>query len=244
MISLLKQCQDLPICCCGIGLSIHNIRATGSYNGTSNGIIPTGLQWHRQVCWPGGGKGKGFLPFTLFHGTISLSSLDLKRTMEKEEMRARDLFYALWISDLFMQRVEDNGDWSLGSVRMKRRARAECYGKEFESLCMNDMRKKARPAKPKAQELWFAKHSGSMTETGTPRYVFTKMRATGDQIRRILGIKSSNLYGDSGVHRSGWSVAVCNLASPLLCPSSFGPVKFDHQKLFEVTYVVLKNLEP
>ncbi|HXA01723.1 MAG TPA: ribonucleotide reductase N-terminal alpha domain-containing protein, partial [Cytophagaceae bacterium] len=136
----LKQCAKISQSAGGIGLSIHNIRATGSYikgtNGTSNGIIPMLKVFNDTARYvdQGGGKRKGAFAIYLepWHADV-FEFLDLRKNHGKEEMRARDLFYALWIPDLFMQRVEDNGDWSLFCPN-EAPGLADCYGKDFEAL--------------------------------------------------------------------------------------------------------------
>ena len=118
----LKQCAKISQSAGGIGLSIHNVRATGAYikgtNGTSNGIIPMLRNFDMTARYvdQGGGKRKGSFAIYLepWHADI-FEFLQLKKNHGKEELRARDLFYAMWISDLFMRRVEENGEWSLFS---------------------------------------------------------------------------------------------------------------------------------
>ncbi|MBX9852881.1 MAG: ribonucleoside-diphosphate reductase subunit alpha [Cytophagaceae bacterium] len=242
----LKQCAKISQSAGGIGLSIHNIRATGSYikgtSGTSNGIIPMLRVFNDTARYvdQGGGKRKGAFAIYVepWHADI-FEFLDLKKNHGKEEIRARDLFYALWVPDLFMQRVEDNGDWSLFCPN-EAPGLADCYGKEFEAL-YEKYEKEGRQRKTvKAQELWFAILEGQ-TETGTP-YMLFKDHCNRKSNQKNLGtIKSSNLCTEIIEYTSEDEIAVCNLAS-LALPKYVIDGKFDHQKLYEVTYVVTKNL--
>lgn len=242
----LKQCAKISQSAGGIGLSIHNIRATGSYikgtNGTSNGIIPMLRVFNDTARYvdQGGGKRKGAFAIYLepWHSDV-FEFLDLRKNHGKEEMRARDLFYAMWISDLFMQRVEDNGDWSLFCPK-EAPGLAECYGKDFEAL-YEKYEKEGRARKVvKAQELWFAILEAQV-ETGTP-YMLFKDSANRKSNQKNLGtIKSSNLCTEILEYTAPDEIAVCNLAS-LALPKYVINGKFDHQKLHDVTYVVTKNL--
>jgi ribonucleoside-diphosphate reductase alpha subunit len=242
----LKQCAKISQSAGGIGLSIHNIRATGSYikgtNGTSNGIIPMLRVFNDTARYvdQGGGKRKGAFAIYLepWHADV-FEFLDLRKNHGKEEMRARDLFYAMWISDLFMKRVEDNGDWSLFCPHEAPNL-AETYGKDFEAL-YEKYEKEGRARKTiKAQELWFAILEAQV-ETGTP-YMLYKDAANRKSNQKNLGtIKSSNLCTEILEYTSPDEVAVCNLAS-LALPKYIINGKFDHQKLYDVTYVATLNL--
>jgi ribonucleoside-diphosphate reductase alpha chain len=242
----LKQCAKISQSAGGIGLSIHNIRATGSYikgtNGTSNGIIPMLKVFNDTARYvdQGGGKRKGAFAIYLepWHADV-FEFLDLRKNHGKEEMRARDLFYALWIPDLFMKRVEDNGDWSLFCPN-EAPGLADCYGKDFEAL-YEKYEKEGRARKTvKAQDLWFAVIE-SQTETGTP-YMLYKDHCNKKSNQKNLGtIKSSNLCTEIIEYTAPDEVAVCNLASIAL-PKFVIDGKFDHQKLYDVTYVTTKNL--
>ena len=242
----LKQCAKISQSAGGIGLSIHNIRATGSYikgtNGTSNGIIPMLRVFNDTARYvdQGGGKRKGAFAIYLepWHADV-FEFLDLRKNHGKEEMRARDLFYAMWISDLFMKRVEENGDWSLFCPH-EAPGLADCYGKDFEAL-YEKYEKEGRARKTiKAQELWFAILEAQV-ETGTP-YMLYKDAANRKSNQKNLGtIKSSNLCTEIMEFTSPEEVAVCNLAS-LALPKFVINGKFDHQKLYDVTYVATKNL--
>jgi ribonucleoside-diphosphate reductase alpha chain len=242
----LKQTAKISQSAGGIGLAIHNIRATGSYiggtNGTSNGIIPMLRVFNDTARYvdQGGGKRKGAFAIYLepWHADI-FEFLDLRKNHGKEEMRARDLFFALWISDLFMQRVEANGEWSLFCPN-EAPGLSDCFGAEFETLYTKyEAEGKARKT-IKAQDLWF-KILDSQIETGTP-YMLYKDAANGKSNQQNLGtIKSSNLCTEIMEYTSPDEVAVCNLAS-LALPRYVIDGKFDHKKLYEVTYQVTKNL--
>ena len=242
----LKQTAKISQSAGGIGLAIHNIRATGSYiggtNGTSNGIIPMLRVFNDTARYvdQGGGKRKGAFAIYLepWHADI-IGFLDLRKNHGKEEMRARDLFFALWIADLFMKRVEANGDWSLFCPN-EAPGLSDCWGAEFEELyCRYEAEGRARKT-IKAQDLWFAILE-SQIETGTP-YMLYKDAANSKSNQQNLGtIKSSNLCTEIIEYTSPGEVAVCNLAS-LALPKFVIDGKFDHQKLFDVTYQVTKNL--
>ena len=247
----LKQTAKISQSAGGIGLSIHNIRATGSYikgtNGTSNGIIPMLRVFNDTARYvdQGGGKRKGSFAIYLepWHADV-FEFLELKKNHGKEEMRARDLFYALWIPDLFMKRVEDNEEWSLFCPH-ECPGLSDTHGEEFEALYHKyELAGKARQV-VKAQELWF-KVLESQTETGTP-YMLYKDHANSKSNQKNLGtIKSSNLCTEIIEYTSKDEVAVCNLASLALPKyvkaNEKGVNEFDHAKLYEVTKSATKNL--
>ena len=242
----LKQCAQISQSAGGIGLSVHNLRAKGSYikgtNGTSNGIVPMLRVFNDTARYvdQGGGKRKGSFAIYLepWHADV-FDFLELKKNHGKEEMRARDLFYAMWIPDLFMKRVEQNGDWTLMCPN-------ECPGlcdthsAEFEALYEKYEQEGKGRQTIKAQDLWF-KILESQIETGTP-YMLFKDAANGKSNQQNLGtIKSSNLCTEILEYTSPDEVAVCNLGSIAL-PKFVEKGKFDHDKLFEVTYQLTKNL--
>jgi ribonucleoside-diphosphate reductase alpha chain len=242
----LKQTAKISQSAGGIGLSIHNVRATGSYisgtNGTSNGIIPMLRVFNDTARYvdQGGGKRKGAFAIYLepWHADI-FEFLDLRKNHGKEEMRARDLFYALWVSDLFMQRVEANEDWSLFCPH-EAPGLADCWGKEFEALYTKYEQEGRARKVIKAQELWFAVLDAQV-ETGTP-YLLYKDAANGKSNQQNLGtIKSSNLCTEIIEYTSPDEIAVCNLAS-LALPRFVREGVFDHVKLYEVTYQATLNL--
>ncbi len=242
----LKQTAKISQSAGGIGLSIHNVRATGSYisgtNGTSNGIIPMLRVFNDTARYvdQGGGKRKGAFAIYLepWHADV-FEFLDLRKNHGKEEMRARDLFYALWVSDLFMQRVEANEDWSLFCPH-EAPGLADCWGKEFEKLYTKYEKEGRARRVVKAQELWFA-ILDSQVETGTP-YLLYKDAANGKSNQQNLGtIKSSNLCTEIIEYTSADEIAVCNLAS-LALPRYIREGIFDHVKLYDVAYQATINL--
>jgi ribonucleoside-diphosphate reductase alpha chain len=242
----LKQTAKISQSAGGIGLSIHNVRATGSYiagtNGTSNGIVPMLRVFNDTARYvdQGGGKRKGSFAIYVepWHADI-FDFLELKKNHGKEEMRARDLFYAMWTPDLFMKRVEENAEWTLMCPN-------ECpnlfnvHGEEFEAL-YTQYEKEGKGRKTiKARELW-EKILESQIETGTP-YMLYKDAANRKSNQKNLGtIRSSNLCTEILEYTSPDEVAVCNLASIAL-PMFIKDGAFDHQALFDVTVRVTKNL--
>ena len=242
----LKQTAKISQSAGGIGLSIHNVRATGSYiagtNGTSNGIVPMLQVFNDTARYvdQGGGKRKGSFAIYMepWHADI-FEFLELKKNHGKEEMRARDLFYAMWISDLFMKRVEANEHWTLMCPN-------ECPGlfthhsEEFEKLYLGyEAAGKGRKT-VKARELW-EKILESQIETGTP-YMLYKDAANRKSNQKNLGtIRSSNLCTEIMEFTSPDEIAVCNLASIAL-PMFIKNGEFDHKELYKVTKRVTKNL--
>ena len=242
----LKQTAKISQSAGGIGLSIHDVRATGSYikgtNGTSNGIVPMLKVFNDTARYvdQGGGKRKGSFAIYMepWHADI-FDFLDLRKNHGKEEQRARDLFYALWTPDLFMKRVEEGADWTLMCPN-ECPGLADCHGAEFEALYTKyEQEGKGRKTIP-AQELWFAILE-SQTETGTP-YMLYKDACNEKSNQKNLGtIRSSNLCTEIIEYTAPDEVAVCNLASIAL-PMFVKDGKFDHDKLFEVTMTATKNL--
>lgn len=242
----LKQTAKISQSAGGIGLAIHNIRATGSYiggtNGTSNGIVPMLRVFNDTARYvdQGGGKRKGAFAVYLepWHADV-FEFLELKKNHGKEELRARDLFYALWIPDLFMKRVEANEEWSLFCPN-EAPGLSDCWGDTFEQL-YTQYEAEGRARKTiKAQELWF-KIMESQIETGTP-YMLYKDAANRKSNQQNLGtIKSSNLCTEIMEYTAPDEVAVCNLAS-LALPRFVENGNFNHNKLFEVTYTATINL--
>jgi ribonucleoside-diphosphate reductase alpha chain len=243
----LKQCAKISQSAGGIGLSIHNIRATGSYikgtNGTSNGIVPMLRVFNDTARYvdQGGGKRKGSFAIYLepWHADV-FSFLDLKKNHGAEEMRARDLFYALWIPDLFMKRVEANEKWSLFDPNVTPEL-YNTWGDEFEQHYLRYENEGKAVKTINAQELWFAVLE-SQIETGTP-YMLYKDAANRKSNQQNLGtIRSSNLCTEILEYTSKDEVAVCNLASLALPRFVTADKQFDHQKLYDITYTVTKNL--
>jgi len=242
----LKQTAKISQSAGGIGLSIHNVRATGSYirgtNGTSNGIVPMLRVFNDTARYvdQGGGKRKGSFAIYLetWHADI-FEFLDLKKNTGKEEMRARDLFFAMWTSDLFMKRVEEDIHWTLMCPNECPKL-CDVYGDEFEALYTSyEAAGKGRKT-IKARELW-EKILESQIETGTP-YMLYKDAANRKSNQKNLGtIRSSNLCTEIMEYTSEDEIAVCNLASISL-PMFVENGEFDHQLLFNVTKRVTRNL--
>jgi ribonucleoside-diphosphate reductase alpha chain len=242
----LKQTAKISQSAGGIGLSIHNIRATGSYiagtNGTSNGIVPMLRVFNDTARYvdQGGGKRKGSFAIYLetWHADI-FDFLDLKKNHGKEEMRARDLFYAMWISDLFMKRVQEDGEWTLMCPN-ECPGLADTHSEEFEALYTKYEAEGKGRKTIRARELW-EKILESQIETGTP-YMLYKDAANRKSNQKNLGtIKSSNLCTEILEYTSPDEVAVCNLASIAL-PMFVKNGEFDHKELFRITKRVTKNL--
>ncbi len=242
----LKQTAKISQSAGGIGLSIHNIRSTGSYisgtNGTSNGIVPMLRVFNDTARYvdQGGGKRKGSFAIYIepWHSDI-FDFLDLKKNHGKEEMRARDLFYAMWIPDLFMKRVESNEDWTLMCPN-ECPGLYDCHSEEFEKLYLNYEKEGKGRKTIKARELW-EKILESQIETGTP-YMLYKDACNRKSNQKNLGtIRSSNLCTEILEYTSKDEIAVCNLASIAL-PMFVKNNSFDHKELFNVTKRVTKNL--
>lgn len=242
----LKQTAKISQSAGGIGLSIHNVRATGSYirgtNGTSNGIVPMLRVFNDTARYvdQGGGKRKGSFAIYLetWHADI-FEFLDLKKNTGKEEMRARDLFFAMWTSDLFMKRVQEDLHWTLMCPN-ECPGLCDVYGEEFEALYTSyEAQDKGRKT-IKARELW-EKILESQIETGTP-YMLYKDAANRKSNQKNLGvIRSSNLCTEIMEYTSADEIAVCNLASISL-PMFVENNEFNHQLLYNVTKRVTRNL--
>ena len=242
----LKQTAKISQSAGGIGLSIHNIRATGSYisgtNGTSNGIVPMLRVFNDTARYvdQGGGKRKGSFAIYVepWHADI-FDFLELKKNHGKEEMRARDLFYAMWVPDLFMKRVEEDVEWTLMCPN-ECPGLFDCHGDAFEKLYIKYEKEGKGRKTIKARELW-EKILESQIETGTP-YMLYKDSANRKSNQQNLGtIRSSNLCTEILEYTSPDEIAVCNLASIAL-PMFVEEGTFNHQKLYEVTLQVTKNL--
>jgi ribonucleoside-diphosphate reductase alpha chain len=243
----LKSCAQISQSAGGIGLALHDIRATGSYikgtNGTSNGIVPMLRVFNDTARYvdQGGGKRKGSFAMYIepWHADV-FDFLDLKKNHGKEEQRARDLFYALWIPDLFMKRVKENGDWTLMCPH-ECPGLSDTHSAEFEALYTKYEKDGKGRKTIKAQDLWF-KILESQIETGTP-YMLYKDAANAKSNQQNLGtIKSSNLCTEIIEYTAPDEVAVCNLASLALPKYVTEDGNFDHDKLFEVTYQATLNL--
>ena len=242
----LKQTAKISQSAGGIGLSIHNVRATGSYirgtNGTSNGIVPMLRVYNDTARYvdQGGGKRKGSFAIYLepWHADV-FDFIELRKNHGKEEMRARDLFLALWINDLFMQRVEADEKWTLMCPN-ECPGLCDVYGEEFERLYLKYENEGKGRRTIKARELWEAVLEAQI-ETGTP-YMLYKDAANAKSNQKNLGvIRSSNLCTEIMEYTSPDEVAVCNLASISL-PMFVEDGQFNHQFLFDVTKRITRNL--
>eukprot|EP00531_Pseudo-nitzschia_arenysensis_P021425 CAMPEP_0116155022 /NCGR_PEP_ID=MMETSP0329-20121206/22090_1 /TAXON_ID=697910 /ORGANISM="Pseudo-nitzschia arenysensis, Strain B593" /LENGTH=767 /DNA_ID=CAMNT_0003652037 /DNA_START=180 /DNA_END=2483 /DNA_ORIENTATION=+ len=248
----LKNCAVISKYAGGIGLSSHNIRASKSYirgtNGTSNGIVPMLRVFNNTARYvdQGGGKRKGSIAVYLepWHADI-FAFLDLRKNHGNEADRARDLFYALWIPDLFMERVKANGKWTL-MCPDECPGLSECHGQEFKDLYEKYEREGKGRESINAQQLWFAVLDAQV-ETGTP-YMLYKDHCNSKSNQKNLGtIKSSNLCTEIIQYTSKDETAVCNLASISLSKlvrriNPTGPLEFDFQKLREVAMTLTRNL--
>ena len=243
----LKSCAQISQSAGGIGLAIHDIRATGSYikgtNGTSNGIVPMLRVFNDTARYvdQGGGKRKGSFAIYIepWHADV-FDFLDLKKNHGKEENRTRDLFLALWIPDLFMKRVKDNGEWTLMCPH-ECPGLSDVHSAAFEKLYLQYEKDGKGRKTIKAQDLWF-KILESQVETGTP-YMLYKDAANSKSNQQNLGtIKSSNLCTEIIEYTAPDEIAVCNLASLALPKYVKEDKSFDHDKLFEVTYQATVNL--
>lgn len=244
----LKTCALISKTAGGIGLNVHRIRATGSYiggtNGTSNGLVPMLRVFNNTARYvdQGGNKRPGAFAIYIepWHADV-FSFLDLRKNHGKEEVRARDLFYALWIPDLFMKRVQENGEWSLFCPN-EAPGLADVYGDEFEALYHKYETEGRARDKVRAQKLWYAILE-AQTETGNP-YMLYKDACNRKSNQKNLGtIRSSNLCTEIIEYTAPDEVAVCNLAS-LALPAfvDYNRNCYDFQKLHEVTQVVTRNL--
>ncbi|RKO92022.1 ribonucleoside-diphosphate reductase large subunit, partial [Blyttiomyces helicus] len=247
----LKTCAMISKTAGGIGLNIHKIRALGSYiagtNGQSNGIIPMLRVYNNTARYvdQGGNKRPGAFAIYLepWHADI-FDFLDLKKNTGKEENRARDLFYSLWIPDLFMKRIESNGDWSL-FCPSEAPGLDDTWGEKFEELYESYERSGIARKVIKAQKLWYAILE-SQTETGTP-YMLYKDACNRKSNQQNLGtIKCSNLCTEIIEYSSPDEVAVCNLASislPNFVVGKGNAVTYDFENLRKITHVVARNLD-
>ena len=242
----LKSCALISKNAGGIGLSIHNIRAAGSYirgtGGISNGLVPMLRVFDTTARYvdQGGGKRKGaFAMYIEPHHADIFEFLELRKNHGKEELRARDLFYALWVSDHFMRRVEQGGQWSLFCPN-ECPGLSDVWGDEYVKLYEQyEKDGKARQVIP-AQKLWFA-IMDSQIETGTP-YMLYKDACNSKSNQQNLGtIKQSNLCTEIVEYTSPDEIAVCNLASIAL-PRFVLNNKFNHELLYDVTYHATINL--
>ncbi|CAN0144686.1 unnamed protein product, partial [Ectocarpus sp. 4 AP-2014] len=247
----LKQCACISKFAGGIGVSIHSIRATDSYvagsNGSSNGLVPMLRVFNDTARYvdQGGGKRKGSFAMYLepWHADI-FAFLDLRKNHGNELERARDLFYALWIPDLFMKRVEADGDWSLFCPN-EAPGLPDVFGDEFEALYKSYEAKGLARRSIKARQLWVA-IMDAQVETGTPYMLFKDACNSKSNQKNLGTIKSSNLCTEIIEYTDPDEVAVCNLASislpAFVSTGEDGQPAFNFHRLYEVTKVVTRNL--
>ena len=244
----LKDCAKISKWAGGIGLHVHNVRATGSHikgtNGTSNGIVPMLRVFNMTARYvdQGGGKRNGSFAIYLepWHADVE-DFLDLKKNHGDEEMRARDLFFALWIPSLFMEKVKNNEDWGLFCPH-KCPGLADCYGEDFRTLYNKYMKEGKALKVVKARDLWF-KILDSQMETGTP-YLLYKDAANEKSNQKNIGvIKSSNLCTEIIEYSDKDQTAVCNLASIALNKFVLPDKSFDYEHLHKVVKMVTTNLD-
>lgn len=243
----LRDCAQISKWAGGIGLHIHNVRATGSHirgtNGTSNGIVPMLRVFNTTARYvdQGGGRRNGSFAIYLepWHADVE-NFLEMRKNHGDEEMKARDLFYALWIPDLFMERVKTNGEWTL-MCPDECPGLSDCYGDKFVELYTSYEAQGKGKKTLNARELWF-KMMDSQMETGTP-YILYKDAANNKSNQKNLGtIKSSNLCTEIIEYSDSTETAVCNLASLGLSKFVNDDKTFNYDKLHEVTKVVTDNL--
>lgn len=243
----LKECANISKWAGGIGLHIHNVRATGTHirgtNGTSNGIVPMLQVFNKTARYvdQGGGKRNGSFAIYMepWHSDIE-DFLDLKKNHGDEEMRARDLFYALWIPNLFMEKVEQDSEWCLFCPD-KCPGLSDCYGEEFNALYNKYESDGKMNKRVKARDIWY-KILDSQMETGTP-YLLYKDAANEKSNQKNLGvIKSSNLCTEIIEYSNDEETAVCNLASIGLSKYVNDDKTFNYEHLHSVTKVVTYNL--
>ena len=244
----LKDCANISKWAGGIGLHIHNVRATGSHikgtNGTSNGIVPMLRVFNMTARYvdQGGGKRNGSFAIYLepWHADVE-DFLELKKNHGDEEMRARDLFFALWIPSLFMEKVKNNEDWGLFCPH-KCPGLADCYGEDFRTLYDKYIKEGKALKVVKARDLWF-KILDSQMETGTP-YLLYKDHANEKSNQKNIGvIKSSNLCTEIIEYSDKDQTAVCNLASIALNKFVLPDKSYDYEQLHKVTKIVTTNLD-
>ncbi|KAI8988002.1 ribonucleoside-diphosphate reductase large chain [Mycotypha africana] len=243
----LKICAQISKTAGGIGLNIHNIRASGSYiagtNGYSNGLLPMLRVFNNTARYvdQGGNKRPGAFAMYLepWHADV-FTFLDLRKNVGKDEIRARDLFYALWIPDLFMERVRDNGEWSLFCPN-EAPGLCEVWGEEFNALYEKYEREGRARETIKAQKLWYAILE-AQTETGNPFMLYKDACNRKSNQQNLGTIKCSNLCTEIVEYSSPDEVAVCNLASIALPTFVNNRETYDFQRLHDVTKVITRNL--
>tara|TARA_Y100000992_G_scaffold270179_1_gene210381 strand:- start:1178 stop:3616 length:2439 start_codon:yes stop_codon:yes gene_type:complete len=243
----LKDCASISKWAGGIGLHIHNLRAKGSHirgtNGTSNGVVPMLRVFNNTARYvdQGGGKRNGSFAIYMepWHSDI-IEFLDLRKNHGDEELRARDLFYALWIPDLFMEKVKSDSDWCLFCPD-KCPGLSDCYGDEFKALYEKYESEERYNVKMSARKLWFAVMDSQM-ETGTPYLLYKDAANIKSNQKNIGTIKSSNLCTEIIEYSDNTETAVCNLASIALSKFVKADKTFDYDRLCQISQIVTYNL--
>jgi len=242
----LKDCATISKHSGGIGLHIHNVRAKGSIihgtNGVSNGIVPMLRVFNNTACYvdQGGGKRNGSFAIYLepWHADIG-DFIRMKMNTGSEDEKARDLFYALWVPDLFMERVVANGDWTL-FCPAEAPGLSDCYGEEFKALYERYESENKGRKTIKAQKLWF-EILESQIETGTPYLVYKDACNRKSNQKNLGVIKSSNLCSEIIEYSAPDETAVCNLASMAL-PAFITNGKFDFAAFRKTVALATTNL--
>ena len=243
----LHECARISKFAGGVGMHVHNVRAEGSHirgtNGTSNGLVPMLRVFNMTARYvdQGGGKRNGSIAVYIepWHADIE-DFLELKKNHGDEDMRARDLFYALWIPSAFMRAVRDDGEWHLfcpdtcGDL-------ADRYGADFDNLYADYVSQEKHVRVIKARDLWM-KICDSQMETGTPYLLYKDTANTKSNQKNLGVIKSSNLCCEIMEYSDAEQTAVCNLASISL-PMFVRNGSFDHDRLHAVAKVVAANLD-
>ena len=243
----LKDCASISKWAGGIGLHIHNLRAKGSHirgtNGTSNGVVPMLRVFNNTARYvdQGGGKRNGSFAIYMepWHSDI-IEFLDLRKNHGDEELRARDLFYALWIPDLFMEKVKSDSDWCLFCPD-KCPGLSDCYGDEFKALYEKYESEERYNVKMSARKLWFAVMDSQM-ETGTPYLLYKDAANIKSNQKNVGTIKSSNLCTEIIEYSDNTETAVCNLASIALSKFVKADKTFDYDRLCQISQIVTYNL--
>jgi len=248
----LKECALISKWAGGIGLHVHNIRASGSHirgtNGQSNGLVPMLRVFNNTAKYidQGGGRRNGSFAIYLepWHADIEMF-LQMRKNHGDEELKARDLFYALWTPDLFMERVKADDKWTL-MCPDECPGLSDVYGEEFKELYQKYESEGRGKKTVKARDLWFQVLDAQM-ETGTPYLLFKDAANQKSNQKNIGTIKSSNLCCEVLLYSDANESAVCNLASiglPAFVETNedIGVAEFNYEKLHEVVKVVIKNL--
>lgn len=243
----LKDCALISKWAGGIGLHIHNVRASGSHirgtNGNSNGIVPMLKVFNHTAKYidQGGGRRNGSFAIYLepWHADVEMF-LQMRKNHGDEELKARDLFYAVWVPDLFMERIKANGKWTL-MCPDECPGLADVYGDEFVALYTKYEQEGRGRSTVNARDIWLQILDAQM-ETGTPYILFKDACNKKSNQKNIGTIKSSNLCTEVIQYSDDTETAVCNLASIALPTFVSADGVFDYDELHKVTKVVTANL--